>query len=120
MKERNIALCIVFSFITCGIYGLYWFFVTLTDDLKQAAGDEKTAGGVLALILTLVTCNIYGWYWSYKRGENIDTAKTQSGAVSNNSGILFIILQALGLGIIAYAIMQNEINNMIENNSSAM
>ena len=31
IKERNIVLCILLSIITCGIYGIYWFF-TLTDD----------------------------------------------------------------------------------------
>ncbi|MBT9731406.1 DUF4234 domain-containing protein, partial [Coprococcus eutactus] len=25
IKQRNIALCIVFSIITFGIYALYWF-----------------------------------------------------------------------------------------------
>ena len=32
IKQRNIALCIVFSIITFGIYALYWF-VCLTSML---------------------------------------------------------------------------------------
>lgn len=35
MKKRNIALSIIFTLITCGIYGLYWF-VCLTDETNQA------------------------------------------------------------------------------------
>ena len=31
--KRNIALCIIFSLLTCGIYALYWF-VKLTDELN--------------------------------------------------------------------------------------
>lgn len=112
IRERNIALCIVFSIITCGIYGLYWF-VVLTDDLKQLSGDHETASGVLALVFTIITCNIYGWYWAFKRGENIDHMKIQKGIPSSNSGLLFIILQLLGLGIVNYAVMQNEINQMV-------
>ena len=52
MKKRNIALSIIFTLITCGIYGLYWF-VCLTDETNQAAGEQKTTG-VMALIFTLI------------------------------------------------------------------
>ena len=82
IQQRNIALCIILSIITCGIYGLYWF-VCLTNDTNAAADTEGTSGGV-ALILTIITCNIYGLYWAYKQGE-----KTAApGAVS--SPCLFI------------------------------
>ncbi len=112
MQQRNITTAIILSIVTCGIYGIFWF-IQLTDDVRTLAGDTQTASGGTAFLLTLVTCNIYGWYWAYKRGENIDTIKTQRGAASSNSGILYIILQALGLGIINYAIMQSEVNNAI-------
>ena len=69
MKKRNIALSIIFTLITCGIYGLYWF-VCLTDETNQAAGEQKTTG-VMALIFTLITCGIYGLYWAYCCGEKM-------------------------------------------------
>ena len=40
IKQRNIALCIVFSIITFGIYALYWF-VCLTND--EPAGIRTAA-----------------------------------------------------------------------------
>ncbi len=48
VQERNIALCIILSLVTCGIYGLYWF-VCLTEDTNAAANEEGTSG-VLALV----------------------------------------------------------------------
>ena len=39
-KERNVALAIVFTIITCGIYGIYWF-VVLTDEVKQKVEMNK-------------------------------------------------------------------------------
>ena len=109
VKERNIALCIVFSIITCGIYGLYWF-VCLTDEINQISGEEG-ASGVLALVLTIITCGIYGLYWAYKNGEKLDIAHQKNGGASSGSnGILYLILCVLGLGIVAYALMQNELN----------
>ena len=47
--NRNIALCIIFSLLTCGIYGLYWF-VKLTDELNYNA-QTKTAGGKVIIKL---------------------------------------------------------------------
>lgn len=110
VKQRNIALCIILSIITCGLYGLYWF-VTLTDDTNTLAQTEGTSG-VLAVILTIVTCGIYGLYWAYKCGEKIDTAHQLRGQGSNNGGVLYLILFIFG-GIIAYALIQNEINKMV-------
>jgi hypothetical protein len=78
--------------------------------MNQEAGEVNATSGALALVLTIVTCNIYGWYWAYKQGEKVDTIKRNHGEQSSNSGILFIILQAVGLGIIGYALMQDTIN----------
>lgn len=110
IQERNIALCIVFTVITCGIYGLYWF-VCLTDDVNAVAGESGTSG-VLALVLNLVTCGIYGWYWAYQRGEQMDRVKRERGIAASNSGILYLILYILGVGVVADALIQNDLNKL--------
>lgn len=112
VQNRNIALCIILSLVTCGIYGLYWF-VCLTNDTNTVANEEGTSGG-LALVLTIVTCGIYGLYWAYKCGEKLDTAKTNRGLPAANGGILYLILCLFGLGIIVYALIQNELNKLAE------
>lgn len=109
MKERNIAVSIILSIITCGIYAIYWFIV-LTDEAKDASGSESATSGGIAFLLTLVTCGIYGYYWAYKMGETISTAKSKNGLEANSNSILYLILQLLGLGIVNYAIMQNDLN----------
>ncbi len=109
IKQRSIALCIIFSLITCGIYELYWL-VCLTDETNAAAGESGTSG-VMALVFTLVTCGIYGFYWAYKCGEKLDQAKTSRGMAASNGGILYLILYLFG-GIIALALIQNELNKL--------
>ncbi len=113
VQERNIAVSIILSLVTCGIYGLYWF-VCLTNDTNTVSGEEGTSGG-LALVLTLVTCGIYGLYWAYKCGEKLDTAKQKRGIPASNGGVLYLILFIFG-GIIAYALIQNELNKLASNN----
>lgn len=111
VKEKNIALCIILSLVTCGIYGLYWF-VTLTDDVNTISGDQGTSG-VMALVLTIITCGIYGLYWAYKCGEKIDKAHQNHGEAASNGGVLYLILYIFG-GIIAYALIQNEVNKFAQ------
>ncbi|MBQ6888528.1 MAG: DUF4234 domain-containing protein [Lachnospiraceae bacterium] len=108
VQNRNIAMCIILSIVTCGIYGIYWF-VCLTDDTNTVSGEVNGTSGILAFILTLVTCGIYGFYWAYKCGDKIDTAKQQRGIPASNGGVLYLILWIFG-GVIAYALIQNELN----------
>lgn len=109
ITKRNIVTCIILSIVTCGIYGIYWF-ITVTDDTNRAANDANGTSGGVAFLLTLVTCNIYGWYWAYKQGEKMDYAKNARNMPSSNSGILYLILCLVGLGIVAYALMQDSLN----------
>lgn len=110
-KQRNVALGIVFSLITCGIYGLYWL-VCLTEDTNAAAGENGTSG-VMALVFTIITCGIYGLYWAYRCGEKLDKAKTMRGIPASNGGVLYLILYIFG-GVIAYALIQHELNKLAE------
>jgi hypothetical protein len=104
-QQRNIAVAIILTIVTCGIYGIYWF-VKLTDEMNYASGYTNDTSGVMALVLTLVTCGIYGFYWAYKMGEKTDALDRVNGS----KGILFLILQVLGLGIVVYALAQDALN----------
>lgn len=104
IKNRNIALCIILSIITCGIYGIYWF-ICLNNDMNELVEDDYQTSGGMAFLFTILTCGIYGIYWVYKMSVKMNTLKPDS-----NNTILFIILQICGLGIVNYCIMQSEIN----------
>lgn len=111
IERRNIAVCIVLTLVTCGIYGIYWI-VCLTNDVNMVSGDVNGTSGGMVVLLTIVTCGIYGIYWAYKQGEKLDFTKNNRGIPSSNSGVLYLILQIFGFGIIAYALMQNELNKL--------
>lgn len=114
VQQRNIALCIVLSFVTCGIYALIWF-VKLTDETNMVttpnpAGKPYTSGGI-ALLLMIVTCDIYGIYWAYKQGEKLDNAKAARGLPTANQAVLYLILQ-LFIPPVGWALMQSQLNEM--------
>ena len=105
MKKRNIAVAIILSFITCGIYAIYWF-ICLTNDSNKMSDTDKTASGGVAFILSIITCGIYGLYWAYKLGQKV-----------GDSGIAYPLLNFFGLGIIAYCLAQSKINNYASKNN---
>ena len=117
MEKRNIAVSIILTIVTCGIYGIYWF-IMLTDETNKFTDNpqQETSGGV-AFLLTLVTCGIYGIYWAYKQGEKLDNASVKSGMTNGSRGILYLVLSLVGFSIVAYALMQDSINKLIDANT---
>ena len=85
-EPRNIAIAIILTIVTCGIYGIYWFIV-LTNETNEAACEPNGTSGGIAFLLTLVTCGIYGFYWAYKQGEKIDKAKNMRNSVFDSTAV---------------------------------
>lgn len=113
IKKRDLVTSIILSLVTCGIYGIIWF-IGLTDDAKAASNDESMQSGGVAFLLTLITCGIYGLFWAYKMGKAINQARINRGMPEDDKSVLYLILSLLGLGIVAYALMQNDLNEMAE------
>ena len=108
IEERNIAMVIILSFITCGIYGIYWF-VKMTDEAKQLSSSDN-AGGGLAFVYTLITCGIYTIYWNYKMGKNMYEAGQKYGINIEDNSVIYLVLSLFGLGIVSECLMQNDLN----------
>jgi hypothetical protein len=112
--QRNIAVAIVLSIVTCGIYGIVWL-VDMANQINEVSGDPNGTSGGMVVLLSIVTCGIYMFYWLYKTGENLHKAKMQRGIYSDsNSGILYLVLAIFGLAIVSYALIQNELNKIAE------
>lgn len=107
-QNRNVATCIVLSFVTCGIYFLYWW-VTATDDVSRVTNRPGTSGGV-ALVLNIITCGIYGLYWAWTMGDKLDGARADNGVAPASFSVVFLLLNIFGLGLITLALIQNELN----------
>lgn len=112
MKERNIALCIFLSIITCGIYALYWYACMTNDAVKANNGKEYNTSGGMMILYYLITCGIYGIYWYYKMGKALYSAKQDKGMNSSDNSILYLILGILGFGIISNCLIQSELNQL--------
>ena len=109
LKKRSIGLAILFTILTCGIYGFYWM-VQLTDESRMLAGDMDATSGGMALLFCIITCGIYGIYWNYRLGECLDKVREAKGTAAGNLAILYLVLSIFGLGIISFSLAQNELN----------
>ena len=119
MTKRSIPLAIVLSFITVGLYALYWVY-TLTEDAHAAAGERTTASGGMVILFSLLTCGIYSFYWLYKMGETIVMAKQKRDMTADtNLPIIYLVLALFGFGIISYALMQSALNDIIDYDGGA-
>jgi amino acid transporter len=108
---RSIALCIILSLVTCGIYALVWFY-QLNEDTRNLTRDYEGQTSGIALLLSIVTCGIYQLIWMYKQGEKIDRYKASRGIPGGSAGILYLVLSIFGLSIVSMALMQDELNKM--------
>ncbi|MBQ3408159.1 MAG: DUF4234 domain-containing protein [Clostridia bacterium] len=116
IQQRNVAVAILLSIVTCGIYGIYWFIV-LSDDVGKANNNPNISGGV-AFLLNLVTCGIYGMYWSYKLGKEMYEANQKHGIAAKDNSVLYLILAIFGFQIVNWAIIQSELNKIATNSTT--
>jgi hypothetical protein len=110
-EKRSIALTIVLTLVTCGIYGLYWQYA-LTKEVAKLNNRPDFNGGI-AVLLTLVTCGIYGLFWVYQLGQYIQQLQTTKGMPAKDNSLMYVILSLFGLGIVAFAIAQNDLNELV-------
>ena len=109
LQKRSIATCLILCLVTCGIYSIFWLYGIINDicDLK---GEERTGGK--DILLMFLTCGLYGIYLMYKIGSSVDDLRYARGLSSGSNGILYLILNLMGLGIIVYALAQHSINEL--------
>lgn len=78
IERHDITLRILFTFLTCGLYGLYWM-AQVTNDVHAVSGRPQCAGGGKAVLFSVLTCSIYMYYWIYKIGGELVEARYRMG-----------------------------------------
>lgn len=114
-NTRSVAGLIILSILTCGIYHLYWMYVT-TNEVNEYLSREDTSGGMV-LVYGLITCGIYTIYWYYTMAKKLKAVQCKSLGKNNDidngndDSLLYLLLSIFGLAIVASAIIQSNLNN---------
>lgn len=118
LEKKNIATCVILTFVTCGFYGIYWFYCMISD-INTISEDPDSMSPIIVILLSIVTCGIYSVYWFYKAGALLDQKAVEFGRMPENRSVLYLILIILGyfiplfmpiLIMVVYALLQNSIN----------
>ena len=103
MTNRSIVMMIILTFVTLGIYPIYWY-IKFQMELKEQTGEGF--GGLGHFLMTFVTLGIYGIYWQYAAGKRI--AK-QGG---EDWSIIYLILCFVSLSWLNPFLMQHQANQL--------
>ena len=99
IKRRNPALVIIFTIITFGIYGIYWFVKT-KNEINSLGAEIPTAWLLIIPIANL--------YWEYKYAEGF------SKYVKKDDNAILWFLLLLFVAPVAMIIFQVELNKLVK------
>ena len=111
LTKRNVVSSLVLSFVTCGIYYLYWLY-KFDEDLKLELENDNNP--LLDVILIFVTCGLYSVYLYYRNAQQVSKIYDKYGASIQDNSVICLILALFGLGFVALMIQQDSINNLID------
>src|SRR3712207_2704502 len=109
-EKREPMMVVLFTILTCGIYGWFWLYTTITE-IKNALGREDI-NPAMELVLSIVTCGLYMVYIFYKYPQMMLEMQDRAGRPRNDISMTTLLLAVFGLGIVSIAIMQSELNNI--------
>lgn len=100
---------IVFTLLTCGIYGLVWQYKQMQT--LNAWQDEERYDFAMYLVFSILTCGIYAIFMEYKMANSINHIQRENDFIVNeNLATICLLLSIFGLSIVSLAIQQTEIN----------
>lgn len=103
ITNRSIATCIILSFVTCGIYAIYWGFKLAKEAVSLTNGSDD---GMLESLLMIFFCPV-GLFLTEKKFAEGCAAQ---GVAHEDRSIIYLVMSLFGLGLVAFAMMQNDLN----------
>jgi hypothetical protein len=105
IKERNIVSCILLSLITCGLYGIYWAIMLAKEGVSVKDPEDS---GLLEILLMLFLPFVGLFLVEKKLSEGC----ANRGIPHGDNSVLYLILGLLGLGIVGFCMLQNDLNHI--------
>ena len=98
MKKKNLALFIILSIVTLGIYPLFFWYKWTKDLNKLCAGDDRdSANYLLVVLLNIFSLGIYSPIWNYQMAERLYQKAGDYGVEIKHGGFFVMIWRFLPL-----------------------
>lgn len=109
----GIVKLILLSIVTFGIYTYIWIYRTAVFIGKRTPLALQSSPGVQVVLCLFVP--FYIIYWVYKQSKAIDDYKTRNTGIGGDDlSLICLLLCIFGFSIIAYALMQEQINKVVK------
>lgn len=116
IKQRSFITYLLLSWVTCGIYPIYFWYKFAEDVNIVCAGDgDETPSYIMAWLLGMVTCGIYTIYWYYKLANRMQNNGPRYGLVISENGTTYLLWSLVGALLCAigpYIAMYQMIKNL--------
>ena len=92
-QTKSLLTAAILSIVTCGIYFIYWIYVT-TNDVNNYM-EQEYINPTLAVVLSIITCGLFTIYWFYKYGTivfNDMSKKAELDSYGESAAVLAILL----------------------------
>ena len=116
LEKRGVATVVVFSILTCGIYMVYWTYVTC--QALQQQGKKTSIPVILTTLMMLFFSSVGGLLLGMDADDNINAIKEMHGMPKADNKILWMLL-GFFIPVVTIALVQSEINSMIDKAESA-
>ena len=108
IRKRRIGVCLVLSFLTFGIYILYWTYLLV----KNTRIIQKDTSSCKREMLCILFLPFFSLFWWITRGKTVKEKFAEYGCPAVGSETIYLILGIVGLKIVSMAIMQNDFNSL--------
>ena len=111
LEKRGVATVVVFSILTCGIYAVWWTYVTC--QALQQQGKKTSIPVILTTLMMLFFSSVGGLLLGMDADDNINAIKEMHGMPKADNKILWMLL-GFFIPVVTIALVQSEINSMID------
>lgn len=108
LQNRSVATVVVLSIITCGIYSLYWAYVTI--NALDAQGKSSNMSTTLQFVLMFLGVGYI--IFALNADANLNSIKASRGIPTVDNQVVYLILGVV-FPIVLIALVQNEINQLV-------
>ena len=105
IKSRNIVSAILLTFVTCGIYGIYWTIMLA----REAVSVKDANDNGLVEIICMLFIPFLGFFLSEKK---LAEGCAEKGIAHTDNSVIYLILGLVGLGIVNYCMLQSDLNKI--------
>ena len=111
VQQRNVVVCILLVFVTCGIYWFIWQY-QISKDTRALSGDTNGSAGT-DLLLEIVTCGLFGIYMTYRAAKRMYQVEIDSGNANATDESTLLTIIHIFTGIVSLAMLQSQINRHV-------